>query len=174
MIHTIKTQISNHPLITQTQLGLPVKRFVSFKGYSGFDLDLEHVILKFLVTLESPDGNIISTPTYLEYKLHTDVWFNALGEVVASDSPDAVITEYDYWLGQMINVAVPDGELIQTGISNLDANFQWFTVIFDWFQSRAWQPFDHSKKTRIQMPTIVIFANHKMHLQNETAKIRHF
>lgn len=145
MIHLIKTQISNHPLITQTELGVPVKRYVQFLGYSGFDLLIEHVILKFLVTLESPDGNVIATPTYLEYKLHTDVWFNALGEVVSymipdpnsteEDplpdiiNPDAVITEYDYWLGQMINVAVPDGQLIQLGITNLDANFQWFNKI---------------------------------------------
>lgn len=126
MIHTIKTQISNHPLIAQTQLGVPIKRFVSFKGYSGFDLDLEHVILKFIVTLESPDGVVITTPTYLEYKLHTDIWFNALGQVVASNSPEAVITEYDYWINQMINIPVDDGQLIQLGIQNLDQNFQFF------------------------------------------------
>lgn len=126
MIHTIKTQISNHPLITQTQLGVPIKRFVSFKGYSGFDLDLEHVILKFLVTLESPDGNVITTPTYLEYKLHTDVWFNALGQVVPNNDPSAVITEYDFWMTQLINVLNKGGDLIISGIQNLDQNFQFF------------------------------------------------
>jgi len=129
MIHLIKTQISNHPLITTNSSGGEIKRFVQFTGYSGFDLTISHVVLKFLVTLESPEGNVIATPTYLEYKLHTDVWFNAQGEVVASDSPDAVITEYDYWIGQMINVAVPDGQLIQLGILNLDVNFQYFNQI---------------------------------------------
>lgn len=129
MIHLIKTPISNHPLITQTELGVPVKRFVQFTGYAGFKLLIQHVVLEFLVTLESPEGNVISTPTHLEYKLHPDVWFNSLGQVVASDSPDAVITEYDYWLGQMINVAVPDGQLIQLGITNLDTNFQFFNQI---------------------------------------------
>jgi len=129
MIHLIITQISNHPLITTNSNGGEIKRFVQFTGYAGFDVAISHVVLKFLVTLESPEGNVIATPTYLEYKLHTDVWFNAQGEVVASDSPDAVITEYDYWIGQMINVAVPDGQLIQLGILNLDVNFQYFNQI---------------------------------------------
>jgi len=129
MIHLIITQISNHPLITTNSSGGEIKRFVQFTGYAGFELLIEHVVLKFLVTLESPEGNVVATPTYLEYKLHTDVWFNAQGEVVSSDSPDAVITEYDYWLGQMINVAVPDGQLIQLGILNLDVNFQYFNQI---------------------------------------------
>lgn len=129
MIHLIKTQISNHPLITTNSSGGQIKRYVQFTGYSGFDLTISHVILKFLVTLESPESNIIATPTYLEYKLHTDIWFNSQGQVVANSSPDAVITEYDYWLGQMINVAVADGVLIQNGIQNLDQNFQFFNQI---------------------------------------------
>lgn len=129
MAHIIKAQISNHPTITKTLLGEDILRFVKFTGYSGFDLEIDHVVLRFRITLESPEGNVVATPTYLEYKLHTDVWFDAQGEVVASDSPDAVITEYDYWLGQMINVAVPDGLLIQTGIQNLDQNFQFFNQI---------------------------------------------
>lgn len=129
MIHLIKTQISDHPLITTNSSGDQIKRYVQFTGYSGFDLTISHVILKLLVTLESPEGNIITTPTYLEYKLHTDIWFNAKGEVVTSDSLDAVITEYDYWLGQMINEPVADGVLIQNGIQNLDQNFQYFNQI---------------------------------------------
>ncbi len=145
MIHVIKTQISNHPLITQTELGTPVKRFVQFTGYASFKLLIQYVVLEFLVTLESPDGNVISTPTHLEYKLHTDIWFNAQAQIVPhmiADpnsteeeplpnivNPDAIITEYDYWLGQMINVAVPDGALIALGIQNLDQNFQFFNQI---------------------------------------------
>lgn len=129
MIHLIKTQISNHPLITTNSSGDQVKRYVQFTGYSGFDLIISHVILKLLVTLESPEGNIITTPTYLEYKLHTDIWFNAIGEVVASDSPDAVITEYDYWMTQLINVTNKGGDLIISGILNLDQNFQYFNQI---------------------------------------------
>jgi hypothetical protein len=129
MAHIIKTQISNHPTITKTLLGEDILRFVKFTGYSGFDLEIDHVVLRFRITLECPEGNVVATPTYLEYKLHTDVWFNAQGEVVASDSPNAVITEYDYWMGTMINVAVKDGDLIQTGIQNLDQNFQFFNQI---------------------------------------------
>lgn len=129
MIHLIKTEISNHPLITTNSSGDQVKRYVQFTGYSGFDLTISHVILKLLVTLESPEGNIITTPTYLEYKLHTDIWFNAAGEVVTSDSPDAVITEYDYWMTQLINVINKGGDLIISGILNLDQNFQYFNQI---------------------------------------------
>lgn len=129
MIHLIKTQISNHPLITTNSNEEPIKRFVQFLGYSGFDLELSHVILRLKITLESPEGTIIATPTYLEYKLHTDVWFNTEGEVVESTSQDAVVTEYDYWTGTMINVAVKDGDLIETGIHNLDLNFQFFNQI---------------------------------------------
>lgn len=129
MVHVIKTQISNHPIITTNSSGGQIKRFVQCTGYTGFDLEIEHVVLRFKVTLESPEGTNITTPMYLEYKLHTNVWFNAQGEVVDSNSPDAVITEYDYWMGTMIYNQVIDNELIMAGILNLDQNFQFFNQI---------------------------------------------
>ncbi len=129
MTHTIKTQISDHPLISTNSQGQPIGRYVQFLGYAGFDLLVSHVVLRFSVTLESPMGTVVATPTELEYRLHTDVWFNSQGEVVPTGSPDAVVTEYDYWLGQMVNEPVADGALILTGIQNLDTNFQFFDQI---------------------------------------------
>ncbi len=125
----IKQQISNHPLIQTNSSGNPINRWVKFLGYAVFDLNKSIVILRFQVSLESPDGTIIATPTYTEYKLHTDVWFNLSGEVVPEGDPLAVITEYDYWMDQMVNQPVPDGSLIQTGITNLDTNFNFFDQI---------------------------------------------
>lgn len=130
MAQIVRQQISSHPLITINSVtNEPIERWVTFLGYASFDLEQDYVILKFRITLESPTGVVIATPTYLEYKLHTDIWFNSSAEVVPEGDPTAVVTEYDYWINQMINVAVPDGLLIQTGITNLDQNFNYFNQI---------------------------------------------
>lgn len=122
----IRQQISDHPIIKVDGNGQQIKRFVECEGFKDYSFNLKLVTLKFYISLECPEGTLLVPKQYVEYTLHNDIWFNTQGQIVASNDPTAVITEYDYWMYQMLDVACKDRELIQLGILNLDQNFHFF------------------------------------------------
>jgi|SRR6478735_1281245 len=117
----VKKQITDHKKMSWENN--PVNRFVEFIRFSRYDLKLKIVELDLLLTLESPESNIILS-TYITYSLHSDIWFDLDGNVTTEEL--GVITELDYWLNKMVNVNVSDRILIEEGIENLDIKFDYF------------------------------------------------
>jgi len=117
----VKKQITDHKKMSWENN--PVNRFVEFIRFSRYDLKLKIVELDLLLTLESPEGNVILS-TYITYPLHSDIWFDIDGNVTTEEL--GVITELDYWLNKMVNINVSDRILIEEGIENLDIKFDYF------------------------------------------------
>lgn len=127
----IKAKITDHPYLKETVGGTPIVRVVQWAGFVTADMsnnDTKKVSLAFLIWLESPEGTPIPehTPIYKEYRLSNDIYFNALGEIVAKEDPSMITSELEYWCMKIADGTTGLRGAIVEAIHNLDLVINFF------------------------------------------------